>query len=601
MSHNNDELTSLLSSRRPSVTHSFLDTPIGSFKGPNSLHNFASSFTRAQFFTASKIDNAIHKKRSFFIDNPSPQGNRDGSFYEDETFDPELIVPSYRGERLSSIVAHDSPLHNRNQQFMNNTPLGDYALPNNDVFYQDDIVNAMNDSRSRQGSKSDEIPIFGKKKVFPQPSFSSLRSSISLATTASQILLKKVEDGEGNIVTVLAGHSTAPQTIFNSVNCLIGVGLLALPVGLMRAGWVLGLSILFLCGITTFWTATLLSKAMDVDDTIMTYADVGYAAYGSTAKLIISLLFSVDLMGAGVTLIILFSDSFIGVLSNNELTNKMITFCILTPFTFLPLPILSIFSLFGIMSTISITILVMVCGLIKQTSPGSLIQVMPTNLWPSSTSDLLLAVGILLAPFGGHAIFPNLKSDMRHPYKFTQSLKTTYFITLATDSSMAIIGFLMFGAKCSNEVTNTLLDTTGYPSWCYPLIKSLICVIPLAKTPLNAKPIISALDVLLGIDKVDKSDVEKRKKTLNAACRIFTKIGVNALFVILAIMFPEFEKIIGILGASICFIICIILPCLFYLKLCGAKVGKLERFFIHFVVAVSCVLAALATWAVLRF
>ena len=103
--------------------------------------------------------------------------------------------------------------------------------------------------------------------------------------------MRKIEDEDGNVVTVLAGQSTAPQTIFNSVNVLIGVGLLALPVGLMKAGWVYGIPILLVCGLTTYWTACLLSKAMDTDDTIMTYADLGYAAYGSMAKLVISVLF----------------------------------------------------------------------------------------------------------------------------------------------------------------------------------------------------------------------------------------------------------------------------------------------------------------------
>ncbi|EDK47301.1 hypothetical protein PVL30_005023 [Lodderomyces elongisporus] len=602
--------SSYLLSRRPSQT--ILDNPIGSFKGPNSLHNFASSFTRAQFFNASKIDNNIHKKRSFFVDGQSSQ--RDGAdFNEDETFDPEYMVPSVRGERLSSVV-HD--LHNRNQLFMNH-PSNDLdsavMSPNNEVFYHDDIINSINDSRSRQGSTVGVggIPIgASRKRARLQPSFSSLRSSISLATTASQVLLKKIEDGEGNIVTVLAGQSTSPQTIFNSVNVLIGVGLLALPVGLMKAGWILGIPILLACGLVTYWTAKLLSKAMDVDSTIMTYADLGYAAYGSTAKLIISLLFSIDLMGAGVSLIILFSDSLSGVFSDNDTTTKLITFCILTPFTFLPLSILSIFSLFGIMSTITITILVMVCGLIKQTSPGSLVEIMPTNLWPTSLPNLLIAVGILMAPFGGHAIFPNLKSDMRHPEKFTKSLKYTYAITLATDTSMAVIGFLMFGAKCSNEITNTLLDTKGYPSWCYPLISGLICIIPLAKTPLNAKPIISALDVLLGVANADAAGSSPSTSSfmgskiggwITTTTRFLIRVGVNAIFVGLAIVFPEFEKIIGILGASICFIICIILPGLFYLRLCGNKIPFWERTVVSFVVLVSCILAILASWAVIVY
>ena len=118
-----DENTSLLS-RRPS--HSFLDTPIGSFKGPNSLHNFASSFTRAQSFAANKIDNSIHKKRSFFVSGDG------GTVEDDETFDPELLVPSYRGERLSTVM-HD--IQSRNQLFMNPPNQLDQSVsPNNDVF-----------------------------------------------------------------------------------------------------------------------------------------------------------------------------------------------------------------------------------------------------------------------------------------------------------------------------------------------------------------------------------------------------------------------------------------------------------------------------------
>ncbi|KAI5960812.1 uncharacterized protein KGF55_004382 [Candida pseudojiufengensis] len=604
MNQENDESTSLLSSRRPS--NYFLDSSkIGSFKGPNSFQNFANSFTRAQSFAASKIDNDIHKKRSFFVENggASPSRNGNGGIgEEDETFDPELMIPSYRGERLSTVI---NDLHSRNQLFMNN-PMNEIdsiiSPSNNDVFYHDDIVNAINDSKSRRGSEynfnnnnsSQGIPI--GKKIHPQLSFSSLKSNFSI--TPSIITLKKIEDSDGNIVTVLAGQSTVPQTVFNSVNVLIGVGLLALPVGLMKAGWILGLPILIICGITTYWTATLLSKSMDTDDTIMTYADLGYAAYGSTAKLIISLLFSIDLIGAGVALIILFSDSSLGVVTDNNTTNKIITFFILTPFTFLPLPVLSIFSLLGIISTISITLIVTICGFLKSTSPGSLIEIMPTNLYPQNFKSLLLAIGILMAPFGGHAIFPNLKSDMRHPQKFTNSLKFTYFITLLTDCSMAIIGFLMFGFKCNNEITNNLLDTVGYPNWCYPLIKALICIIPLAKTPLNAKPIISSLDVLTGVNKLTKSNFIN---TLKSVIKFIIRIGVNLIFVILAILFPEFEKIIGILGASICFIICIILPCLFYLKLCQSQINWGYKIWLYFVVSFSFILAILASYAVITY
>lgn len=577
-----NEYSNLLSRKH---SHTFLDTPIGSFRGVNSLHNFASSFTRAQSFAASKLDNEIHKKRSFF---ESPNNDDD---VEDEIFDPELMMPSSRGERLSTVI-HDAS--NRNRYFANSE-----ASYNNDVFYQDDIIGIMN-NRSRQNSQYENnrsgIPI--TKKINPSPSISSFRTSISLATTASHFNLKKIEDKDGNVITVLEGQSTAPQTIFNSINIMIGVGLLALPVGLLKAGWLLGLPLLIGCGLTSFWTATLISRIMDTDKTLMTYADLGYAAYGSIAKLIISLIFTVDLLGAGVSLIILFSDSLFALLASENSpsyltgTNlKILSFFVLTPFTFLPLPILSIFSLFGIMSTISIIILVLICGFLKSSSPGSLLQVMPTNLYPNSILDLLKGLSIIAAPFGGHAIYPNLKMDMRHPHKFTRTLIPTYFITLLADCSMAIIGFFMFGHLCSNEVTNTLLTTAGYPSWCYPLISMLICVVPLAKTPLNAKPIISSLDSLFGVDK--------EVSTPGKITKFFNRVAVNALFVLLAILFPEFEKIIGILGASICFLICVILPCSFYIKICSTQIKSFERFKVLSIIYIAIFLSIASTWATL--
>lgn len=578
-----DESSHMLPLRR----QSFLEQPFGLFRGPNSLHHFATSFTRAQSFAAHKIDPDIKKKRSFFVCNDNSP--------EDELFDPELMMALQSGERLSTLL--NETTHRVNGPVNYST--------NNEVFYQDDVVNIINQSRSRQSSFapfSTPIPI--KRSHVISPSFSSERSVLTLASTASHFGLKKIEDKEGNLVTVIAGQSTAPQTVFNSVNVLIGVGLLALPVGLLKGGWVLGMPILILCCAATYWTATLLSKALDTDSTMMTYADLGYASYGSVAKLLISLIFSIDLLGLGVSLVLIFSDSLFVLLGDDvywtKTKFKVIAFVVLTPFTFLPLPVLSIISLLGILSTISLTIIVLLCGLLKLSSPGSLLLVMPTNLWPNSASELFISIGILMAPFGGHAIFPNLKSDMRHPEKFVGTLATTYSITMLTDCTMAVIGFFMFGALNNNEVTSILLETSGYPSFIYPLISFLICIIPLAKTPLNAKPIISTLDSLLALDLLTEGE-SKFVSTIKSLARFFVRVMVNFLFVAFAVLIPEFEKIIGILGSSICFLICIILPCLFYLKLCKGQIRGLEKFLVQATLFISVALAVVCSYVTIVY
>lgn len=581
------EETGLLRHRSSTV----LDHPVGLFRGPNSLHNFASSFTRAQSFAANKLDANISKKRSFFAEPDGESGDNE----DDELFDPDLMAPSSRGERLSTV------LHDYNALRGVNVPGGSSGpSPYNEVFYQDDISTILQ-ARSRQPSMSylGMVPLTTLKS-HRTLSFASHKLSLSLGTTSSFFGIKRVEDAEGNLVTMIAGQSTGPQTVLNSVNILIGVGLLALPVGLLKGGWVIGVPALLLCCLTTCWTATLISKVMDTDSTLMTYADLGYASYGSAAKLFISAMFSIDLLGSGVSLIVLFSDSLYSLLGDDAAgwtrTNfKIFAFFFLTPFTFVSLPILSIISLFGIMSTFSIIFLVALCGFLKDSSPGSLLQAMPTNLWPRSTADIFLALGIIMAPFGGHAIFPNLRSDMRHPHKFEKTLITTYSITCLADGSMAIIGFLMFGSLCSNEVTSNLLETSGYPSWVYPLISGLICIIPLAKTPLNAKPIISTLDEIMLLDKVVEGE-SAIWTLLKGLSRFGVRVGVNAAFVGLAIMFPEFDRIIGIMGSSICFLVCIILPCLFYLKLCKKDIRTMERLFVKAVIACSMVLAFTCTY-----
>lgn len=545
-----------------------LSTPFGSFRGPNSLLNFASSFTRAQLFAASQIDSDIHRQRSFFIDNA------------DELYDADLGVPLTKGERLLVVVQDMSA---RNALFASGAAL-DYTQ--NEVFYQDDAP------------RRPEVPHQWAGRLQHAASFASVPS---LHSRRSTLTLAHITDAHGNAVTVAAGQSTAPQTVFNSINVLIGVGLLALPVGLLRAGWIFGLPLLIACAAATYWLAGLLSKAMDTDRTIMTYADIGHAAYGPVAKLVILVVFCADLLGAGVALVVLFSDLLHALLggdsqlwSKNDL--KMLAFAVLTPFSFFPLPILLVFSLAGIVATISLTVVVAAAGFAKTEAPGSLwMAPMETSLWPSSSGDLLLALGVLMAPFGGHAVFPSLKADMRHPYKFTSTLLPTYVVALAADASMGVVGLVMFGSLCANEITSNVLLTKGFPAWCYPLVSALICCIPLAKTPLNARPIVGALETLLSVQGLPTA----KQNPVVFLVKGFLKVLVNFIFVLLAVVFPEFDRIIGMLGSSVCFLVCIILPALFYLKLCLATVGPWERFFTQLVAAIATVLAVLGTWATL--
>ncbi|MCI02223.1 vacuolar amino acid transporter 1-like, partial [Trifolium medium] len=71
------------------------------------------------------------------------------------------------------------------------------------------------------------------------------------------------------------------------INVLCGVGILSTPYAAKEGGWV-GLSILFIFGIISFYTGLLLRSCLDSEPGLETYPDIGQAAFGTTGRIAIS-------------------------------------------------------------------------------------------------------------------------------------------------------------------------------------------------------------------------------------------------------------------------------------------------------------------------
>ncbi len=165
------------------------------------------------------------------------------------------------------------------------------------------------------------------------------------------LLVKVVEQKDGSLIQVVVGQSTLPQTVFNSVNVLIGVGLLSLPLGLKYSGWLIGLLFLFLAAITTRYTAGVLAKCLDVDPQLIGFADVAYQAFGRRARVVTGLLFTIELLAACVALVVLFADSLDELIEGwGVVAWKIFCGVILAPLSYVPLGYLSFTSVLGIIS-----------------------------------------------------------------------------------------------------------------------------------------------------------------------------------------------------------------------------------------------------------
>lgn len=200
-------------------------------------------------------------------------------------------------------------------------------------------------SKVSESTRRNAIQLYTEQQAQPETSADCDRQPL---------LVKQVQNDEGMRENIVVGRSTVPQTICNSVNVLIGVGLLSLPLAMKQAGWLLGILFLVFAAVATSYTAKILAKCLDVDSGLVTYADLAYVSFGHHARLVVSLLFCLELVGACVALVVLFGDSLNALIPElSALQWKIVCGIALLPLNFVPLRFLSVTSVLGILSCTS--------------------------------------------------------------------------------------------------------------------------------------------------------------------------------------------------------------------------------------------------------
>lgn len=413
-----------------------------------------------------------------------------------------------------------------------------------------------------------------------RPSYGTIEDMESTAN----IRVIKSNDSE-SIIRVVSMKSTRLQTIFNSINVLIGLGILSIPLALHLSGWALGILCMTFAALATRQTAVLLGRILSRHPQLKTYQDIGIFCFGENIGFVILLTFTLDLIGAGLSMILLFADSFNALSPDvfSKLSLKVFITAALMFLNFLPLRLLSFLSLTGIMCTTATCMLIGVSGCLKAERPGSLLNPMQTNMYPKSFIDFFFALGLYLAPWGGHATFPEIYRDQLYPQTYDQSMKYSFSFSYAVDLATGVLGFLMFGASVDDEITKNILRTTGYPPWVSTAIVVLMGILPVSKLPLISRPILTILDRRFGATGLQR-----------AANRGL----LSAFFLLCSLLLTNFGKVMSLLGSLICFTVCITLPGLYYLRVFRDDLSQTEKAVWRMLVAVGVAGAFFGTVAV---
>ncbi|RZB44558.1 amino acid transporter AVT1C-like [Glycine soja] len=386
---------------------------------------------------------------------------------------------------------------------------------------------------------------------------------------------------------VPSGHCSFGQAVLNGINVLCGVGILSTPYAAKVGGW-LGLSILVIFAIISFYTGLLLRSCLDSEPELETYPDIGQAAFGTTGRIAISIVLYVELYACCIEYIILEGDNLSSLFPSAHLNlggielNSHTLFAVITTLAVLPtvwlrdLSILSYISAGGVVASILVVLCLLWVGIedVGFHSKGTTLNL----------ATLPVAVGLYGYCYSGHAVFPNIYTSMANPNQFPVVLLACFGICTLLYAGAAVLGYTMFGEAILSQFTLNMpkeLVATKIAVW-------TTVVNPFTKYALTISPVAMSLEELIPSNHA--------KSYLYS---IFIRTGLVLSTLVIGLSVPFFGLVMSLIGSLLTMLVTLILPCACFLRILRGKVTRTQAALCITIITVGVVCSAFGSYSAL--
>lgn len=365
----------------------------------------------------------------------------------------------------------------------------------------------------------------------------------------------------------IPGQCTFGQAVLNGINALCGVGILSTPYALKEGGWA-GLSILLAYAIFSYYTGLLLRYCLDSSPGLETYPDIGEAAFGTTGRVVISIILYMELYACCIEYIIVESDNLATLFPNAHISlggielNAHILFAILTAVALLPtvwlrdLRILSYISACGVIATILVVLCLFWVCLVDSASIHTKGSTTTINL-----TTIPVAMGLYGYCYAGHAVFPNLYTAMGNRNQFPAVLLVCFAICTSLCCAVAVMGYTAFAEGTLSQYTLNMpqdLVASKIAVW-------TTVVNPFTKYALSLSPVALCLEELIPPNNPNFFVYSKL---------IRTALVMSTLIVGLSV--PFFGLVMSLTGSLLTMFVSLILPAACFLSIRGGRISRFE-------------------------
>ena len=248
------------------------------------------------------------------------------------------------------------------------------------------------------------------------------------------------------------------RAVCNIVMAVVGLGILQLP-GTVECYGLAG----FACWVTVvalsqFFMTNLFYKAMiltpDGKGQYPNYVSVGEAAFGRAGKIAAAISVHSSLIGICACILILWRDTMNRMLPFPNLEEDHskwiwagIGVLLAQPFIWLRnMADVGLYSSMGVVAVFALAALAVVAGIVKMAKGEGNENVLYFNE-TSSAKDIGFRITLLVFSFGSVPVIPSIHRDMKNPQNFSKVLAVAYMVIFAISVTVAMIGYLGFGAK----------------------------------------------------------------------------------------------------------------------------------------------------------